>query len=180
MSKGEINKKFIINWLKENFYGKEPKKWIVQSVLEIIILGIALSMIGIFIINPIVNPNPKIGLSCYIGDNQSITLVLDNPSNSPAEKVNLLFPIKLTYFGSSFPTADLCNIASYSLLPQNATKIYCDYLPPKSKAVITVNNGGSYIDKFSYSLWGETTTETAWSTINCHQGITNGIRKLEE
>lgn len=163
--------KKITKGFQENFLKEKPKLWIYQSIFEMIILTSMFTIISLLIthfwIDPIINPNPEIDLKCLRENNYSITLILNNPSSSPAEEVNIMLKTPWHGGGLNYPENELCNISIHPLLTDTVTKIFCKYIPPKSKSELRIDIENNSINDFGYSLWGKTTKKIDWASISC-------------
>jgi hypothetical protein len=162
--------------IKKCFLNENPNKWIYQAIFEVIILGLILFLLTLCI-NMIINPNPHINLDCYKEDNNSVVLVLHNPSRSPGEEINMM--VKIPYSGGSwnYPENELCNVSMHAILFDSVTKIFCDYIPPKSKIALTLTTENK-TNSFYYSLWGRTTKKVEWANLNCEKELTDEVREL--
>ena len=162
-----------MNW--KNFIKNPP--WIIKSLFNNIFLAIILIFIISFIVNPIINPNPEIKFSCFKENNQSIVILLENPSISPGEHINIM--LKMPYSGGSYNYIEdeLCSVARHTILLDTVTKIYCEYIPPNSKLAITISLEDD-TSQMEYYMWGKTTERTEFDKQICKEGLTEEIRKL--
>ncbi len=134
---------------------KKELHWFWRDLIGVIFLGVVLILISMFIINPIINPNPKITKTCY-SNNDEVEFILNNPSKAPAEDFNIIIYERYGGGGTSYADHELCNADTYKFQPQY-TLIHCDYIPPKSNVKIGVRFDNRNQIKFEYSSWGKTT-----------------------
>ncbi len=151
--------------------------WWIQGLFNGIFLAVILIFIASFIINPFIDPNPEIKFSCFKENNRSIVIVLENPSSSPGENINIM--LKKPYSGGvyNYIEDELCSVERHPKLLDSVTKIYCEYIPPKSKIAITINLEND-TNNVEYYMWGETTERTEFSSHNCEIGLTDEVRRL--
>ena len=137
--------------------------WFWRTMFETIVVGLFMVILTLQITNAL-NPNPEINESCY-WDGDEIRFILNNPSKAPAEEYNLIIYEK--YDGSYGISIDeLCNVSSY--FQDEYTLIYCDYIPPKSHANVSINLEDKSKRNFKYSSWGRTTRKKYEKMISCN------------
>lgn len=138
-----------------------------SDVLAGIIVGICLLVGTHYYLDSLFNPTPAILVSCEKIDNGMLRLNLVNPSSSVAEDVNVM--VKNLYRGGSlsYIATDLCNMSNHPLLPAEATKIVCKYIPPKSEISLDLTTEENFSGNIGYSLWGKTTPQVEFVEVNC-------------
>ena len=141
-------------------FNKEYRIKIISDICIIFLFTILLS----YLINGIINPNPKIDIKCIQGE-EEIEIILVNPSSLyPADKYNVLLNIVNLGGGSSYLDYSLCNIEDYQLKNNHVvpytTLISCEDIPPKSEVHLTIDlkNDSYYRNdkKIIYSYWERT------------------------